>query len=237
MARVGGACVLLTRPLADSRDLAERLEAAGLDPLLWPLTRIVPVMEALKLPPTVGGLLFTSANGARAFASLNPRRDLPVLCVGAATAAVARGLGFLNAFPAGGDAAALAQLAKASGIGHFLHPRGTDVAADLAALIGPGQRVSEAVVYSAAETGPPPAPVRAALSAGRIDAIPIWSARNAAILARHLAGLAAPLQATRLIAISPAAAAPLADCGFGAVEVLPRPEGAAMTRALLALAE
>lgn len=216
--------VLLTRPLADSRALADALVEAGHDPAIWPLTRIAPAATRLALPPTVGGLLFTSANGARGFAALCPRRDLPVLCVGAATARVARDLGFPNAFPAGGDATALATLARLSGIGHFLHPRGAEAAADLPTLLAPAQRVTEVVVYDAVETGPPPAPIRAALGAGAFDTLTVWSARGGAILARHLADLAAPLHATRLIAISARAAAPLADLGFAALVVPPTPD-------------
>jgi uroporphyrinogen-III synthase len=231
--------VLLTRPLEDSRALAEALEAEAIDPLIWPLTRIVPTRTALKLPPATGGLLFTSANGVRALAALSGRRDLPALCVGKATAQAARRAGFRDCFAAGGDARALADLARQSGIREFFHPRGRDAAGDLKGwLAESGQRVTEAVLYQAEETGPPPAPVAAALARGTIDLVTIWSRRGAAILARHLSssgsGTSASLGTTGLLAMSPAAAEPLEASGFHRIALAEAPDGAAMLAAIRA---
>jgi uroporphyrinogen-III synthase len=221
--------VLLTRPLEDSRALAEILEPDGIEALIWPLTRIVPTVMELKLPLRTGGLLFTSANGVRAFAALVERRDLPALCVGRATAEVARKAGFRNCFSANGDARALADLARRSGIDDFFHPRGHDTAGDLAGwLAGTGQRVTEAVLYEAQETGPPPASIGALLNRGKIDLVTVWSSRGAAILARQLANSGAKLQDTDLLAISPAAAQPLGASGFRRILVAEAPDRAAM---------
>ena len=227
--------VLLTRPLEDSRALAETLEAEAIDPLIWPLTRIVPTVTALKLPFTTGGLLFTSANGVRALAALTSRRDLPALCVGGATAETARKAGFGDCFSADGDARALAELARRSGIGEFFHPRGRDAAGDLKGwLAETGQRVTEAVLYQAAETGAAPAPVAAALARGTIDLVTVWSPRASAILARHLANAGATLDNTGLLAISPAAAGPLEASRFRRIVVAEAPNGAAMLAAIRA---
>jgi len=231
--------VLLTRPLEDSRALAETLEAEGLDPLIWPLTRIVPTVRALKLPPTTGGLLFTSANGVRALAALTGRRDLPALCVGKATAQAARKAGFRDCAAAGGDARALAELARRSGIRDFLHPRGRDAAGDLKGwLAESGHRVTEAVLYQAEETGPPPAAVAAALARGTVDLVTVWSRRASAILARHFsnpgATSGATLDDTGLLAISPAAAEPLEASGFHRIVLAEAPNAAAMLAAIRA---
>jgi uroporphyrinogen-III synthase len=221
--------VLLTRPLEDSRALAEKLEADSISPLIWPLTRIVPTVMALKLPITTGALLFTSANGVRALAALVERRDLPALCVGEATARVARKAGFRDCFAAGGDARALADLARRSGISDFFHPRGVDAAGDIKGwLAETGQQVTEAILYKAEETGPPPAPIAAALARGEVGLVTVWSPRGAKILARHLASAGAALEGSGLLAISPAAAGPLATSGFGRVFVAQAPNAAAM---------
>jgi uroporphyrinogen-III synthase len=229
--------ILLTRPLEDSRALAETLEAEGIEPLIWPLTRIVPTVTALKLPIATDALLFTSANGVRALAALVERRDLPALCVGEATARAARKAGFRDCFSAGGDARALADLARRSGIRDFFHPRGADAAGDLKGwLAETGQQVAEAIVYEAGETGPPPAPIAAALARGEVGLVTVWSRRGATILARYLAnlgagmgpGLGPELERTGLLAISPAAAEPLAASGFGRVVVAQTPNLAAM---------
>ena len=225
--------VLITRPLEDSRALAETLEAEGIEPLIWPLTRIVPTETALKLPATTGGLLFTSANGVRALAALTDRRDLPALCVGKATARAARKAGYLNCFSADGGARALADLARRSGIGEFFHPRGRDAAGDLKGwLAETRQRVTEAVVYQAEETGPPPASIATALAGGTVDLVTIWSPRGGAILARHLANTGAELQGTALLAISPSAAESLAESGFSRILVAETPNSTAMLAAI-----
>jgi uroporphyrinogen-III synthase len=227
--------VLLTRPLEDSRALAEILETGGIDPLIWPLTRIVPTGTALKFPPATGGLLFTSANGVRALAALTGRRDLPALCVGKATAQAARKAGFSDCFAAGGDARALVDLARRSGIREFFHPRGRDAAGDLKGwLAESGQTVTEAVLYRAEETGPPPAPVADALARGAVGLVTVWSRRGGAILARHLASTNASLANTGLLAISPAAAEPLEASGFQRIARAGAPDGAAMLAAIRA---
>ncbi len=231
--------VLLTRPLEDSRALAEMLEAGGedgaIDPLLWPLTRIAPTVMALKLPPATGGLLFTSANGVRALAALTGRRDLPALCVGKATAEAARKAGFRDCFTASGDARALAEMARRSGIRDFFHPRGRDAAGDLKGwLAETGQRVTEAVLYQAQETGPPPAPVASALARGIVGLVTIWSRRASAILARHLATSGARLGNTGLLAISRGAAEPLEASGFHRIVLAETPDAAAMLAAIRA---
>ncbi len=227
--------VLLTRPLDTSRALAEALEDEGIDPMIWPLTRIVPTVAALKLPPNTGGLLFTSANGVRALAALTKRRDLPAFCVGKATAEAARIAGYRDCFAAGGDARALVDLARRSGIREFFHPRGRDAAGDLKGwLAESGQRVTEAVLYQAEKTGPPPAPVAAALARGTVDLVTIWSRRASAILARHLATSGATLDNTGLLAISPAAAEPLEASGFHRILLAETPNAAAMLAAIRA---
>jgi len=225
--------VLLTRPLEDSRILAEMLEGEGIECLIWPLTRIVPTAMELKLPFTTQGLLFTSANGVRALAALTQRRDLPALCVGKTTAAAARRAGFLNCFSADGDARALVDLAQRSGLCEFIHPRGRDAAGDLEGwLAASGQKVTEAVLYQAEETGPPAAPVASALARGEVDLVTVWSRRNAAILARRLAAAEAALAQTTLLAISPAAAEPLADSGFRRVRTAETADRAGMLAAI-----
>lgn len=221
--------VLLTRPLDESRALADELEAEGIEPLVWPLTRIEPTVTELKLPFNLDAILFTSANGVRALAALTDRRDLPALCVGDATAATARKAGYRDCFSAKGDARALGDLARRSGLRNFLHPRGRDAAGDLKGwLAETGQKVAEVVLYEARETGAPPAPVAAALRRGEVDLVTVWSRRNGAILARRLLAMGARLGRADLLAISSAAAEPLAKSGFRRVKIAESPGISAM---------
>src|SRR6202000_2067728 len=103
---------LITRPLEDAKPLADLLSARGVDCIVEPLLEIVPHDDAEIDLDGVQALLFTSANGVRAFAAHSPRRDLKVLTVGEGSAEAARAAGFNDVTAAGGDVDALAALAK-----------------------------------------------------------------------------------------------------------------------------
>lgn len=226
--------VLLTRPLGDSRAIAERLAAEGVPSEIWPLTAVRPIEMAMTVPPTVDGLLFTSAHGVQAFAALVGRRDLPALCVGTGTRDAARRAGFTGALAGGGTAEALATFASMSGLRHFFYPRGRDVSADLRRMLAArGVAVSERVVYAAEETGPPPAPVAHALASGRIGTVGLWSRRNAEILRAHIeAGRVRLGPGIAAVAISEKAADPLRGLDFAVIVVPPEPDREAMIGAL-----
>jgi uroporphyrinogen-III synthase len=229
----GTPCVLLTRPLAESRAVADLLAEDRIDCLIWPLTRVVPVATTLTLPAGVDGVIATSAHGIRAFAALCPRRDLPVLAVAQRTAEVARGLGFGAVLSAQGDAVALTALAAATGLRHLVHPRGRETTGDLpTALAAHGLRVSEAVLYAAEETGPPPPAVVHALARGGIGVVTVWSTRNATLLAGHLVRGVTMRGAPTLVAISRQAGQPLASAGFGDSLIAERPDQRAMLAAI-----
>src|SRR5436190_3350578 len=127
--------ILLARPREDAERLAPKLTGRGHEVLIEPLINIVPVPGANVPLDGVQAVLFTSANGARAFSTASDRRDLQVLAVGEATAEAARGLGFANVESAGGDARDLARLARDRldpANGALLHAAGSAVAGDLA---------------------------------------------------------------------------------------------------------
>ena len=212
--------VLLTRPAEENARIAGMLEPFGARCLAWPLTRIVPLVRQLEVPAGTEAILFTSANGVRAFADACPVRDLPALCVGDRTAACARAAGFAEVQSAGGDAADLARLVRESGHGRFLHPRGREATR----LPLDGVIVHAPPVYAAEPAGPPPAEVAEAFAGGGIGIVTVWSPRNAAILRDWLAEARPPLGRTRLVGISAAAAAPLGQSGFAGVLVADRPD-------------
>ena len=60
--------LLVTRPLDDAQALADRLEAGGHEALVEPLLTIAPDLAAPLPLDGARALLFTSANGVRAFA-------------------------------------------------------------------------------------------------------------------------------------------------------------------------
>ena len=106
--------VLVTRPEGDAEQLAARLAERGHASVIENLLTIRFRPEAARsLGPFLDGvqaLLFTSANGVRAFAAASERRDFRVFAVGNATAAAARAAGFAEVTSAGGAVDDLAKL-------------------------------------------------------------------------------------------------------------------------------
>jgi uroporphyrinogen-III synthase len=125
--------VLVTRPEADAAALVAALEARGHEALAQPLLTIEP---AVPEPPLdlagVQALLFTSANGVRAFADVSQERGLPVFAVGDASAEAARAARFAKVESASGDVEDLARLVKDRldpGAGPLLHGAGGSLGA------------------------------------------------------------------------------------------------------------
>src|SRR5258708_35953372 len=73
---------IVTRPRDDAAALVGALADRGVAALLAPMLTILPVPQAARdLAERLAGaqaVLFTSANGVRAFAAAPPRRQLPV---------------------------------------------------------------------------------------------------------------------------------------------------------------
>ncbi len=142
--------VLVTRPEPDASDFAKSCRAAGLDPIIAPLMRVIFSAAAVDLSGA-GALAFTSANGVRAFSKGNAEKSLPVYAVGEATAATARDLGFENVKTAKGEVESLAALIaadKAIVAGEIVHIAGSRRAGDLlAALQSQNMAATRHVVY------------------------------------------------------------------------------------------
>lgn len=143
--------ILLTRPESDSIKLAQELRAAGhmitIEPLLEVTFHDQPV-------PDISGaqaLVFTSANGVRAFARLSADRAVTVVAVGAATAQAARDHGFAQVTAAGGDVESLGDLLARTfnpAQGRLVHIAGSAIAGDLKGrLESLGFNVSREILY------------------------------------------------------------------------------------------
>ncbi|MFT3722943.1 MAG: uroporphyrinogen-III synthase [Hyphomonadaceae bacterium] len=200
--------VLVTRSEPGASETAERLNAAGYLAIVEPVFTIEPLPAVV---PDFDALAFTSANGARHFAVLSPRRDIPVFCVGVRTADAAREAGFANVTSADGDANALAalmarQLPKQS---RLLHAGNEDSRGDVAGQMRANGFAASFLPIFRAVARLTPGPVLADYLAGRgsFDAVLIHSPRGAAILAGFAAGSTATLD---IVAISGIAATPLA---------------------------
>jgi uroporphyrinogen-III synthase len=226
--------LLVTRPDAEGAALAATLAARGHDALRDPLLTIRIDPQAMPPLDGVAGLLFTSANGARAFAALSARRDLPVHAVGAATAAAARAAGFATVTSADGDVATLAAAVAARcrpEDGPLLHAAGSVRAGDLAGrLAALGFAVRVAALYAADPAPRLSAAARQALETRALDGVLLFSPRTSA----HFAVLATAetladhLDSVTLYALSQAVAQAADALPWKRHRIAPIPETAAL---------
>ena len=225
---------LVTRPLPDAGRTAEALAARGVTALVEPMLRIgfLPA-PALDLAG-VQALLFTSANGVRAFAAASPRRDLAAFATGDATAREACAAGFIRVESAAGDARALARLALARcgpSAGPLLHISGEAVAGDLVgSLKEAGFAVRRETLYCAraAESFSPA--LAAELAAGRLRLALFFSPRTAAVFARLAlgSGLGDSCRSVHACVLSEAVGRALEGIAWREVRVAGRPDHEAM---------
>lgn len=218
--------MLVTRPAPGDAETAAALATLGWQAVLAPALVLHPTPPARL--PRAQALLLASRAAARAL----PPAALPVLAVGAGTAAEARAAGFTDIAAAEGDAAALAALAAARlepGGGPLLLAVGRGYGADLArALRGQGFRVIRRVVYRAVAAEALPAAAVEAIRRGSVAAVLVTSPRGARSLAAllHRAGLAEATRGMRALALSPRIATALKPLRFAAVEMPDRPDPA-----------
>lgn len=208
---IAGALVL--RPEPDASRTRDRLAAIGVDTLVQSLFHIVPVAWRPPDPDRFDALLLTSANAVRhAGPGLRLFAHLPVLAVGAATAAAARSGGLTVALSGERDVAAL--LAAAAGFARPLHLAGRDRA---------DAEVEAVTVYASEET-----PVVAGAARKWENRVALLHSARAA---RRFALLVDRDRAARariaVAALSPAVAA-AAGVGWAALAVADQPADAAL---------
>lgn len=186
----------------------------------------------------VQAILATSANGIRALARRSGRHDVPVFAVGPQTAEAARAVGFADVKSADGDAAALAEAAMrwaTPQAGALYHPGGTQTKAGLAErLTAAGFTVRSETLYEAAPLPQFPPDIVAALKAGAIGAVLLYSPRSGRIFADvvRAAGLERACCHLDALCISKAAAEALDGLVFRAVRVAHHPDQEGLLRLL-----
>jgi uroporphyrinogen-III synthase len=209
--------VLITRPDEDAAPLARLLESRGHECLIEPMLAIRYLDGEMPDPAGFQGLIFTSANGVRAFLRQSALRTATAWCVGDATARAAKEAGFGDVRSAAGDVQSLADhiAAEASPAdGPLLHVAGSTVAGDLAGLLlGAGFAVERAVLYEAETREILSAAAREALASGTIDAVALFSPRTARTFARlvRTAGLGEACGTIDMLCLSRAVADALDD--------------------------
>ena len=229
---------LITRPAHEATHLASLLQARGIDSVLAPVIRIVPLPDVSIDLEGVQALLFTSANGVRTFTRLENMRALPVLAVGEITAEAAREAGFALVESADGNAEALGRLAKDRldpAAGALLHGAGMHLAGELrAGLETEGFEVRQVALYEAEAVDHLPGPAVEALTDGTLDGVMFFSPRSAEIFGTlaEAAGLTGQLARLTALCLSTEVAARLTQAGgtaaWGGIRTAARPDRASM---------
>lgn len=218
--------VLVTRPREDAERLMRVLATRGIDAIATPLLDITYADgEALDLSG-VQALVFTSANGVRAFAHRSGERALPALCVGDATRREAEALGFGTVKSADGDVQALAALIKTDlepSAGAVLHPAGSHVAGDLGGQIkAAGFTYRREALYTAKKIEALPQAASQALKAGDVNGVLLYSPRTAAAFAALVQGTA--LGTVTAYCLSPAVADKVSNLAWRDVKIAAQPD-------------
>jgi uroporphyrinogen-III synthase len=224
--------ILITRPEEDAKPLADALRSRGIATVIEPLLAIRTLPEAAApLAEDLAGvqaILFTSANGVRAFAELSHRRDIGVLAVGDATADAARKAGFTAVESAGGDVNALAKLVQQRlqpEAGPLFHAAGSAVAGDLARLLAEaGFTLRRRMLYESKPANAFTPEARTVLLTGEIDQVVLFSPRTAATFA--VLAKAAAMDCRRMIALclSPAVADAAGVLTWRAIRIADHPD-------------
>ena len=237
--------ILVTRPRGEADLFAVALAMRGHDAVVAPLLDIV-IDDAPPLDLAgVQAVLFTSANGVRAFAHTQKIREIKTFCVGDATAAAARNAGFGTVESASGDVETLAALVQNRldpKDGTLIHATGTAVAGDLAGVLGAeGFDVRRVQLYRADTATKLPDDAAEGLRNARIDVVTFFSPRTAEIFARLVldAGLGDKLARVTALALAPSALeiAREQGCRFKAAIAADQPNEASLLDAVDRLAE
>lgn len=223
--------ILVTRPLPQGEQTAEKLRALGYAPVLAPMLRIEPITPP-KLPSfdKVQAVLVTSRNGIARLSALTPLRTFTVLAVGDRTATAAKDAGFLAVQSATGDGSALLEMAQQNlspDAGPIIHIRGRHAAVEFGKLTALGYDFSEIIAYEAVDQQELPKSAFSPIPSAAL----IYSARTAQALADAMRKAGIDPRTTAFIGISAAALAPLA-ASSAHLEVAKTPDEPALFAAL-----
>jgi len=248
-----GKRIIVTRPLAQSRQVCERLRELGADPVEIPTVRIVPPGDFDELDQALRGagdfdwLVFTSANGVWAVASRLQELELDIralagpriAAVGSETEAALRQLALrVDLVPATFTTEALAQELVSRGVTDksILIPRSAQAPDGLAIhLAEAGAKVSVVPAYQTIPELEQANDVRGLLQSGKLDAITFTSSSCVSGFMSAMNGCDVPtLLGDMVVAcIGPVTAATARDFGLTVATVAENSTAAGLVDALI----
>ena len=224
--------VIVTRAQPGSDETATHLAELGYRAILSPMLKIVDTGLDRAALESVTELVFTSANGVRAFLTSGAGTEgFKAWCVGPATSAAAREAGFATIVEGDGDADDLARLiltARSELAGPLLHIANDAAAGNLVATLkAAGLDARFEAAYRTQAEPCLSAEALSALAQGPTIVL-IHSAKGATALAAS----GAPLERAGIVAISENAAAPLEARPNAGLRIAARPNEASLMAAL-----
>lgn len=221
--------LLLTRPLGDSKRTAQLLRQTNIDVHIDPLMRV----ESLGMPKNNLGeyqaLIFTSANGVRAFCVKNIKCTLPIFVVGNNTRDVALQNGLEPVISADGDVKKLSDTIISTltpSDGPLLYQTGEHIAGTLVKdLERAGFRVIHQKTYAVVAAQSLSNDTKSLLKKGSIDYIPFYSPRSALIFKELIeaADLQNTLAKVSALCISPAVEKIISTLGWEKILTAQKP--------------
>lgn len=221
---------LLTRPEEDSRKLAQSLRDLGHKVSTAPLLKIE-YFDRIKIDlDNFQGVLFTSANGVRAFVRNSQNRGIACYAVGDATATEATEAGFQTVFSAGGDVDKLGSLVIRTlkpEDGSLLHISGKDTAGNLSGILDrAGFQISRKQLYKAVKASKLSENAQELIKSGKITHIPLYSPRTAKAFAQLIgaADLQDYLTKITVLCLSPAVSDVISSLNWQKILTASRPD-------------
>ncbi|RZM01475.1 MAG: hypothetical protein EOP68_22015, partial [Sphingomonas sp.] len=209
--------VVVVRPEPGNGRTAVALRALGLDVRQVPLFAVTPVDWSVPDPAEFDGLLLTSANAVRhGGAGLDALKRLPVIAVGAATAAAATDAGFAVAVTGSGDARDAVSEARDRGFARLLHLAGRDRAPT-------GDGIEAITVYASDDV-----PIDATVAQSFADTVVLLHSERAAARLKDMLDTAGTDRSGIEIAAISAAVAEAAGTGWATVSIAPQPSDPAL---------
>ncbi len=234
--------IVVTRPKEERDGLGEMLHQRGFSVVYEPLSRILlqhtaaaPLSAALEHDPAA--VLVTSRHGVHALAALSELRDLPLLCVGEATAGVASSAGFTRVTTAGGTTQQMIEyiLSSYDLESRFLYVSAEHVRSDLAEILArQGMLTQRVVVYESLEATQFSDVFCEHLKRQHIDAITFLSQRTAKTFMTLVtkAKLKTQLSGVAACCFSDTVAEPLAKAKWRSVFVAQKPTLASLVECI-----
>ena len=175
--------ILITRPIDEATQTAEKLEAMGHRVVMAPVIRVEPV--SFELPEDNRSVIVTSKNGVRMGLANIGDKERPVFAVGEKTADEARGLGFTNVTVGHGTARQLVPLLLECGLTDkrkYTHLCGSNVSYNICDVLkNEGLDAEKTITYQTKAVRGLSVGVQETLDEGVINIALFYSPRSATI--------------------------------------------------------